>query len=247
MSVLNFRFRVKRDTDANFTSANTLLLQGEFGLETDTGKFKIGDGSTAWNSLNYYCAVPLADPGADRLLFWDDSAGTWKHLTLGTNLSITDTTINAAGAGGGDGSTIVKPTSESRSSTTTLAADSHLSIELSPGVYHVRFFVMTEQANSTPKLKFAFSFTGTATAHLHYEFGSNAGSAVGGSSGFVSSAVLSFGAVISPGGWPAGTSYIRADVLINVTVLGSLSFDWAQQVSNASAITVLAGSSVSAS
>lgn len=36
------------------------------------------------------------DPNADRLLFWDDSATAYRHLTLGTNLSITGTTINAA-------------------------------------------------------------------------------------------------------------------------------------------------------
>jgi hypothetical protein len=41
----------------------------------------------------------LADPNADRILFWDDSAGAYTHLTLGTNLSITGTTINASGGG----------------------------------------------------------------------------------------------------------------------------------------------------
>lgn len=40
----------------------------------------------------------LSDPNADRLLFWDDSAGQYAHLTLGTNLSITGTTLNAAGS-----------------------------------------------------------------------------------------------------------------------------------------------------
>ena len=39
----------------------------------------------------------LADPGADRLMFWDDSAGFVAWLTLGTNLSITGTTLDAAG------------------------------------------------------------------------------------------------------------------------------------------------------
>lgn len=43
----------------------------------------------------------LTDPGADRLLFWDDSASAYVHLTLGTNLSITDTTLDATGGGGG--------------------------------------------------------------------------------------------------------------------------------------------------
>ena len=38
----------------------------------------------------------LADPNADRILFWDDSAGEMKYLSLGTGLSITDTTINVS-------------------------------------------------------------------------------------------------------------------------------------------------------
>jgi hypothetical protein len=45
----------------------------------------------------------VADPNADRLIFWDDSAGSVEYLTLGTNLSITGTTINAAGGGAGIG------------------------------------------------------------------------------------------------------------------------------------------------
>lgn len=40
-------------TAAQFTSANPVLLAGEWGLETDTGKAKIGDGTTAWTSLDY--------------------------------------------------------------------------------------------------------------------------------------------------------------------------------------------------
>jgi hypothetical protein len=44
--------------------------------------------------------VSAVDPDADRLWFWDDSAGNFAFLTLGTNLSITGTTINAAGGGG---------------------------------------------------------------------------------------------------------------------------------------------------
>ena len=44
--------------------------------------------------------VALTDPNADRLMFWDDSAGAHAYLTLGTNLSITGTTIDAAGGGG---------------------------------------------------------------------------------------------------------------------------------------------------
>lgn len=42
----------------------------------------------------------LADPGADRLMFWDESTGLVDWLTIGTNLSITGTTINASGISG---------------------------------------------------------------------------------------------------------------------------------------------------
>ena len=38
----------------------------------------------------------LTDPGADRVLFWDESANTLKWLTLGDGLTITDTTILSA-------------------------------------------------------------------------------------------------------------------------------------------------------
>ena len=40
-------------------------------------------------------AISADDAGADKLLFWDDSAGKLTHLELGTALSITGTTLNA--------------------------------------------------------------------------------------------------------------------------------------------------------
>lgn len=45
--------QVRRGTAASATSNNPTLADGEIGYETDTGKYKIGDGSTAWNSLDY--------------------------------------------------------------------------------------------------------------------------------------------------------------------------------------------------
>jgi len=53
------RLQQRRDTAANWTSNNPTLATGEIGFETDTKKFKIGDGSTAWTSLAYaYGAAP---------------------------------------------------------------------------------------------------------------------------------------------------------------------------------------------
>ena len=47
------RIQLRRDTAANWTSADTTLAAGEIGIETDTDQFKIGDGATAWTSLGY--------------------------------------------------------------------------------------------------------------------------------------------------------------------------------------------------
>jgi hypothetical protein len=47
------RLQNRRDTAANWTANNPTLAAGEIGLETDTAKFKMGDGATAWTSLAY--------------------------------------------------------------------------------------------------------------------------------------------------------------------------------------------------
>ena len=63
------QIQVRRGTAAQWTSANPTLASGEFGFETDTGKVKIGNGSTAWVSLSYL------------------GAGTVTSITAGTGLS----------------------------------------------------------------------------------------------------------------------------------------------------------------
>lgn len=50
---VNTQLQVRRGSASQWTSANPTLAAGEFGFESDTGKFKIGTGSTAWTSLAY--------------------------------------------------------------------------------------------------------------------------------------------------------------------------------------------------
>lgn len=50
---LNTRQKQKYDTSINWTSNNPVLLAGEIGIESDTNKFKIGNGTSAWNELDY--------------------------------------------------------------------------------------------------------------------------------------------------------------------------------------------------
>ena len=48
------RMQQRRGTAAQWTSANPILAGGEIGFETDTGQFKIGNGSSAWSALSYF-------------------------------------------------------------------------------------------------------------------------------------------------------------------------------------------------
>ncbi len=45
--------KTRRDTAANWTSTDPTMADGEIGFESDTNRFKIGDGSTVWTSLAY--------------------------------------------------------------------------------------------------------------------------------------------------------------------------------------------------
>ena len=47
------QIQLRRGTASAWTAANPTLAVGEFAVETDTDKYKIGDGSTAWTSLGY--------------------------------------------------------------------------------------------------------------------------------------------------------------------------------------------------
>ena len=46
--------QLRGGTAATWTTANPILAQKEMGIETDTNKIKLGDGTTAWTSLAYF-------------------------------------------------------------------------------------------------------------------------------------------------------------------------------------------------
>lgn len=61
------RMQQRRGTAAQWITANPVLAAGEIGFETDTSKFKIGDGSSAWAALPYFTnldAILAGAPGA---------------------------------------------------------------------------------------------------------------------------------------------------------------------------------------
>lgn len=84
------KIQLRRDTAANWTSANPTLSQGELGYETDTDKVKIGDGTTAWTSLGYLIdgtAGAETDPvvGAISGIVKADGAGNISVAVAGTD------------------------------------------------------------------------------------------------------------------------------------------------------------------
>ena len=85
--------QVKRGTAAALTSANPTLAAGEWCFETDTGKVKIGDGSTEWTSLAYK-AGDVTGPGsstADAFALYNGTNG--KTLKDSATTKSTDGTF----------------------------------------------------------------------------------------------------------------------------------------------------------
>ena len=54
--ILDTKIVLRNSTASEWATVNPVLLLGELGLETDTGKFKFGDGLKAWKELAYYGA-----------------------------------------------------------------------------------------------------------------------------------------------------------------------------------------------
>ena len=55
----------RRDTAENWRTANPTLAEGELGFETDTKRYKLGDGKKAWNNLEYRDIDVVGEIGED--------------------------------------------------------------------------------------------------------------------------------------------------------------------------------------
>jgi hypothetical protein len=87
------QIQLRNGTAAQWTSANPTLAIGEMGVETDTNKFKIGTGSTVWNSLAYAfpsVSLPLTNNG---VVYANSTSG----LTTGSGITFDGTTITVSG------------------------------------------------------------------------------------------------------------------------------------------------------
>ena len=50
---INSKIKIRKDTSDNWTSKNPILLDGELGFDSTILKFKVGNGTSAWNDLPY--------------------------------------------------------------------------------------------------------------------------------------------------------------------------------------------------
>lgn len=85
------KIQFRRDTAAAWTAANPTLSQGEVGYEYDTGRFKVGTGSAAWNSLVYSSGV-TGPTGPSSTA----TVGTVTTLSPGASATVTNSGTSTA-------------------------------------------------------------------------------------------------------------------------------------------------------
>ena len=130
---MTWTIKLKRGTATEWTSGNPTLENGEPGYETDTGKIKYGDGSTAWTSLAYFTVSGAGGGGSytdtsvdthlnqssattGQVLSWDGSDYSWvaqsggggaagvNSIIAGTGISVDQSTGNVTITNTGGGS-----------------------------------------------------------------------------------------------------------------------------------------------
>lgn len=155
------QIQVRRGTAAQWTSANPTLAAGEWGVETDTLKTKIGDGSTAWTSLAY----ATGSVAVGNITGLGTGVGTWLATPSSANLAtaVTDET----GSGSlvfGTSPTIATPTlTLATSSSTTSGRMSYDStnkkIQVGDGTNALDYASSTLQFNAQTGTTYTFALT----------------------------------------------------------------------------------------
>jgi hypothetical protein len=99
------RMQQRRGTAAKWTAANPILAAGEFGYETDTGKFKIGDGTNTWSNIEAFSdasailgAAPATLDTLEELAAAIDNNPDFFSVVGGNTTSIANLTQDLADA-----------------------------------------------------------------------------------------------------------------------------------------------------
>lgn len=158
------QFQFRRGTAAEWSSSNPILASGEFGYETDTGRAKVGNGTSTWSAL-MYSLVPV------------QAQSTPTFTSNAYTLVATDANLLLAASNGATSGTINIPTDVS----VNFAIGTQISIlqvgtgqititATTPGTTTIR---STGSATASPKLRTQYSAATLwkQAANLWYVFG----------------------------------------------------------------------------
>lgn len=107
---------MRRSTASTWTSTNPVLAAGEIGFETDTGKFKIGDGTATWTAVKYAGGAggavvsTTAPTGTEPGAIWFNSTEGRSYINYdGFFIDLTPSIKGADGANGANGANAFHP------------------------------------------------------------------------------------------------------------------------------------------
>ena len=266
---VNTRIQLRRGTVASGANqwSTQVLSQGEVGFESDTGKFKIGDGTTAWNSLGYASVLPselnelvddrvnaLLVAGSNISLTYDDSANT---LTIATDGLDTEQVEDIIGSKVVGGSGISVSYNDSTGVTTVSLSDPTIQLaditDLDAGI---ATFLATPTSNNLlsavddatgggdlvfhdgPGLN-SPTISGTANVSGSLTFGQTASSIQDGNDGL---AINGNGSDISISGVGSGNTITIGDTQENVNLVGTFKLNGTTVNSTAAELNLLVGS-----
>ena len=115
---LNTRIQLKHGLAASWTKKNPVLLAGEIGIETDTLKMKVGDGTSNWSALGY-----LGADANDILAIINENRDSCTTVEVAEDQSDTEALATISNPKNGDTAILVKVISGDKKSYTAFVYD----------------------------------------------------------------------------------------------------------------------------
>lgn len=115
---LNTRIQLKHGLAASWTKSNPVLLAGEMGIETDTLKMKVGDGTSNWSALGY-----LGADANDILAIINENRDSCTTVEVTEGKSDTEALATISNPKNGDTAVLIKVISGDKKSYTAFVYD----------------------------------------------------------------------------------------------------------------------------
>ena len=115
---LNTRIQLKHGLAASWTEKNPVLLAGEIGIETDTLKMKVGNGTSNWSALGY-----LGADANDILAIINENRDSCTTVEVAKGQSDTEALATISNPKNGDTAVLIKVISGDKKSYTAFVYD----------------------------------------------------------------------------------------------------------------------------